>query len=154
MRLFLAIDLPPEAKKSVARQLADLRREYPYFRWVDPENYHLTLHFFGDVKPEKINQWMSDLVYDMPTFYLYSSELDLFIKDNLTLYIGFYRNKELEGLVKKIKEKSALGTSRRFVSHLTFGRYRIPSKQQYLLIKKKLKKSSLDVEFSRRHNSL
>lgn len=148
MRLFLAIDLPEATKKSVEKQLSPLRKQYPSFRWVDPENYHLTLHFFGDVRSaDKISQWMSDLVYDVPSFYLYSLELGLFIKDSLTLYIGFQRNKILERLVKRIKERSALGTSRRFVSHLTFGRYRIPSKQQYLLIKKKLKNFALDIEF-------
>lgn len=148
MRLFLAIDLPEEAKKTVEEQLLPLQREYPYFRWVDAVNYHITLHFFGDVSsPDKIIQFMNELVYDIPLFYLYSSELGLFIKDNITLYIEFKRNKILEGLIKRIKEKSALGTSRRFLSHLTFSRYRIPSKQQYLLIKKKLKNFTLDIEF-------
>lgn len=148
MRLFLAIDLPNEAKKTVEQQLLPLQREYPYFKWVDSMNYHITLHFFGDVgSPDRIIQSMNDLVYDMPSFYLYSSELGLFIKDKITLYVEFQRNKTLEKLVKRIKERSALGTSRKFVSHLTFSRYRIPSKQQYLLIKKKLKNFTPDIEF-------
>ncbi len=148
MRLFLAIDLPDEAKKAVEKQLLPLKREYADFRWVEPENLHLTLHFFGDVKnSDKIVEFMNDLVFDIPTFHLYSSELGLFIKNNITLYIGFQRNKILERVVRGIKERSALGTSRKFVSHLTFSRYRIPSKQQYLLIKKKLKNFALDIEF-------
>lgn len=148
MRLFLAIDLPGQAKKSIEKQLETFHNEYPYFRWVESVNYHLTLHFFGDVSsPDKIMEWMNDLVYDIPSFYLYSSELGLFMKDNLTLYVRFQRNKILESLVKRIKERSALGTSRKFVSHLTFGRYKIPSKQQYLLLKKKLKKFDLDTDF-------
>lgn len=148
MRLFLAIDLPDEAKKAVEKQLLPLQREYPYFKWVDSLNYHITLHFFGDVaKPDKIIRFMNELVYDIPQFYLYSSELGLFIKDKITLYVEFQRNKALEKMVKRIKERSALGTSRKFVSHLTFSRYRIPSKQQYLLIKKKLKNFDPDIEF-------
>ncbi len=148
MRLFLAIDLPTETKKTIEKELRPLHQQYPNFRWVEQNNYHLTLHFFGDVKsPDGIIRFMNELVYDIPSFYLYSSKLGLFIKDNITLYIGFHRNKTLEGLVKRIKEKSALGTSRKFVSHLTFGRYRIPSKQQYLLLKKKLKNFVLDIEF-------
>ncbi len=148
MRLFLAIDLPGETKKAIAGQLKSFQQQYPNFRWVESSNYHLTLHFFGDIsKQDKIIQFMNDLVYDIPSFYLYSAELGLFIKDSITLYIGFQRNKLLEQLVKKIKEKSALGTSRKFVSHLTFGRSRIPSKQQYLLLKKKLKNFPLEIEF-------
>ncbi len=150
MRLFLAIDLPGLAKRQVANQLLRFKREYPYFRWVEAANYHLTLHFFGEVSSaDKISRFMNDLVYDTPSFYLYSLGLDLFIKDNIALYLEFKRNKILEKLVRRIKEKSALGTSssRKFVSHLTFSRYRIPSKQQYLLIKKKLKNFIPDIEF-------
>lgn len=148
MRLFLAIDLPEETKKRVNAQLEPFYRQYPDFRWVDQANFHITLHFFGDVSnPDKIIKFMNELVFDIPSFYLYVADLDLFIKDNITLYIRFHRNKILEELVKRIKERSALGTSRKFVSHLTFGRYRIPSKQQYLLIKKKLKNFKLDTEF-------
>jgi len=148
MRLFLAIDLPEDVKKNIEKQLISFRREYPYFRWVETPNLHMTLHFFGEVgDSDKINKLLEELLYDIPTFYLYSSKLGLFIKDNITLYISFYKNKTLENIVKRIKERSAKSTSRSFVPHLTFSRYRIPSKQQYLLIKKKLKNFALDAEF-------
>lgn len=49
-RLFLAIDPPP----AVADAIADLRSETLDGRWTDPEQYHLTLRFIGDVAEEKI----------------------------------------------------------------------------------------------------
>lgn len=44
-RLFTAIEIPPE----VGEALAMLRGGLPGARWIDPENYHLTLRFIGDI---------------------------------------------------------------------------------------------------------
>lgn len=44
-RLFTALELPTEIRES----LAMLRGGLPGARWIDPENYHITLRFIGDV---------------------------------------------------------------------------------------------------------
>ena len=44
-RIFTGLEIPPE----VAQSLAMLRGGLPGARWIDPENYHLTLRFIGDV---------------------------------------------------------------------------------------------------------
>ena len=44
-RLFSAIEIPRE----VAERLILLRAGLTGARWIDPENYHLTLRFIGDV---------------------------------------------------------------------------------------------------------
>ncbi len=44
-RLFTALEIPPE----IGQSLVMLRGGLPGARWVDPENYHLTLRFIGDV---------------------------------------------------------------------------------------------------------
>ncbi len=44
-RIFTGIEIP----SGVAQSLAILRGGIPGARWVDPENYHLTLRFIGDV---------------------------------------------------------------------------------------------------------
>jgi RNA 2',3'-cyclic 3'-phosphodiesterase len=44
-RIFTGLELPSD----VAQSLAMLRGGLPGARWIDPENYHLTLRFIGDV---------------------------------------------------------------------------------------------------------
>jgi 2'-5' RNA ligase len=44
-RLFTGLEIPQD----VAEALAMLRGGLPGARWIDPENYHLTLRFIGDV---------------------------------------------------------------------------------------------------------
>jgi RNA 2',3'-cyclic 3'-phosphodiesterase len=44
-RLFTALEIPPD----IGTTLSMLRGGLPGARWIDPENYHLTLRFIGDV---------------------------------------------------------------------------------------------------------
>ena len=44
-RLFTGVEIPP----AVSRSLAMMRGGLPGARWIDPENYHLTLRFIGDI---------------------------------------------------------------------------------------------------------
>jgi 2'-5' RNA ligase len=44
-RLFTGLEIPGD----IGRSLASLRGGLPGARWVEPENYHVTLRFIGDV---------------------------------------------------------------------------------------------------------
>jgi 2'-5' RNA ligase len=44
-RLFTGLEIP----RDVADALAMMRGGLPGARWIDPENYHLTLRFIGDI---------------------------------------------------------------------------------------------------------
>ena len=44
-RIFTGLELPAD----IAQSLSLLRGGLPGARWIDPENYHLTLRFIGDV---------------------------------------------------------------------------------------------------------
>jgi 2'-5' RNA ligase len=44
-RLFIGLEIPPQ----VANALASLRGGLPGARWIDPEFYHITLRFIGDI---------------------------------------------------------------------------------------------------------
>ena len=44
-RLFTGVEIPAD----IGQALGMLRGGLPGARWIDPENYHLTLRFIGDV---------------------------------------------------------------------------------------------------------
>jgi RNA 2',3'-cyclic 3'-phosphodiesterase len=44
-RLFTGIEIPAE----IGLQLSSYRGGLPGARWIDPENYHITLRFIGDI---------------------------------------------------------------------------------------------------------
>ncbi len=54
LRLFLALDLPAEHRREIARRAAALEGDLPAARWVRAENLHLTLAFLGNTERERI----------------------------------------------------------------------------------------------------
>lgn len=56
-RLFIALELPPNALEAVKQAQADLSRLIPPHaaRWVRPEGIHLTLKFLGEAPVEQID---------------------------------------------------------------------------------------------------
>ena len=57
-RLFTGLEIPPE----VSQSLSTLRGGLPGARWIDPENYHVTLRFIGDIDGMIANEIASTLV--------------------------------------------------------------------------------------------
>ena len=56
LRVFCAIELPPEVRAQAARYIESLRKAVPDVRasWDREEKLHLTLKFFGDVEEQRI----------------------------------------------------------------------------------------------------
>ncbi len=152
MRLFIGIDLPDKAKKEISEQIEPLRLKYPDFNWIDSVNYHLTIHFIGESQHVKlIEEKIKNCLFDQFSFYLYAYNIDLFLGQKIILYLTFRREKKLEEMAEKLKINLKSFDQKnedvKFVAHLTLARYRIPSKQQYLLIKKTVEKKQIEVEF-------
>lgn len=53
MRLFIALNLPKKERQRIHRVSRPLRERDLPVRWVDPENYHVTLKFLGEVHPDR-----------------------------------------------------------------------------------------------------
>jgi len=150
MRLFLAIEISTKVKNEISEALSDLRKDYPQLIWTEPNNYHLTIFFIGETdKVEKIKKAIEDLVFDQESFYLYSTNCGIFIKNKIITYLNFRREKKLEELNNKISDhfSSMQNSQLKFVPHLTFARGKVPSKQQYFVLKKKLENTDIDTEF-------
>jgi 2'-5' RNA ligase len=56
-RLFTGLEIPAE----VGHMLSNLRGGLPGARWIDPENYHVTLRFIGDIDGVSANEIASML---------------------------------------------------------------------------------------------
>ena len=54
VRVFAGIELPPEIRTAIEVATAPLRTTIPGFRWVPPENLHLTIVFLGWVDPDDV----------------------------------------------------------------------------------------------------
>jgi len=143
MRVFLAIDLPGKVKSDLENQLTEIKREYSMIDWIPSENYHVTINFFGEINNiNKIVDRLKKIFFDKKTFYLYSIMAGLFINKKIVIYLNFRKEKELLSIERQIsKEKTG------YIPHLTLARYRIPSKQQYFVLKKRIERLKIDISF-------
>lgn len=150
MRLFLAIDIPDNIKSKLERQVNFLKKQYPQFNWVSAENFHITIHFFGERDDlEKIKEKINKLIWNQFIFHLYSLNVDVFVNNKLVVYLNFRREKKIEELAQIIKSNFDinLANSKKFIPHLTLARGPRSSKQQYFALKRKLSKTKIDIFF-------
>jgi 2'-5' RNA ligase len=54
MRLFVAMDIPEDVRKSLATLVVNLRRAFQSARWARIEGLHVTLKFIGETLLEKV----------------------------------------------------------------------------------------------------
>ncbi|MBO0905339.1 RNA 2',3'-cyclic phosphodiesterase [Jiella sonneratiae] len=123
-RLFTALEIPQD----IAVSLSLLRGGLPAARWIDPENYHLTLRFVGDVEPRLADEIVAVLDrIDRPSFRLALSGLGAFgSKKPHSVYAEVAPSAELAALQADIDRAfKRLGLSpdqRKFVPHVTLAR--------------------------------
>ena len=67
-RLFTGVEIPAD----VAQDLAIMKGGIEGARWIDPDNYHLTLRFVGDIPDRMADELTAELqrVVAMPAFNL------------------------------------------------------------------------------------
>jgi len=142
MKTQLMIELSDKTKKQIVDQLADFRKLYPQFQWGRIEDYNILVHSFGEFSDKKSTiKLLETALYDKNTFYLYSFEVAMTIQNNISIFIDFRREKEIERISESINEVE------KFVPRLILAKYKIPSKQQYFVIKKRLSNLEVDISF-------
>lgn len=81
VRAFLAIDLPLELKKKLSEVKKVELPERIRGKWVETENFHLTLHFFGNLEEkvlEKVSKKLEEFFKEFSAFSLELTEIGTF----------------------------------------------------------------------------
>ncbi|NVN10642.1 RNA 2',3'-cyclic phosphodiesterase [Nguyenibacter vanlangensis] len=126
MRLFVAFEIGPPLRDAMAA----LRGSLGGVRWTEPETYHLTLRFIGEVRErarqEEIHHALAAirapsclLVPEGPGLFAHGEGRD-------TLWIGIARTDALMHLQRKIdtaltRAGIAIADRRKFIPHVTIG---------------------------------
>lgn len=125
-RLFSAVEIP----RSVADRLTLCRAGLSGARWIDPENYHLTLRFIGDVDgvtARDFTQALGDI--EAETFELRLNGLGSFGgRKPRAIFAGIAPSDRLENL-QRANERAAREAGlppegRNFAPHVTLARLR------------------------------
>ncbi len=125
-RLFTALEIPTD----IARQLAMLQNGLPGARWIEQENFHITLRFVGDIDRASAGE-LAQALEKVKTraFTLQLSNLDVFgnAKPH-SLFAGVRRNEALSDLRAEhdgiCRRLGLPGDARKFTPHVTIARLR------------------------------
>lgn len=149
MRIFLGIKLPEKTAKLIQKSIVPLQQKYYTARWVQPKNFHLTVTFIGEVPDyKKLIPKIEKAIFDVRPFTLDLKGGGIFQRDALVLFIEAYRQKALEKLAEDLN--IALlhrPLEYRYIPHITIGRARNPSKQQYVHMKKLFEELEIEHNF-------
>ena len=136
-RLFTALEIPRDA----ALSLSLLRGGLPGARWIDVENYHLTLRFIGDVEGHVADEIANGLDrVRRPSFAVRLSGVGAFgSKKPHAIWAGVAPSAELSALqaeIERICQRTGRpAEARKYTPHVTLARLKNASPQdvaQYL----------------------
>jgi 2'-5' RNA ligase len=125
-RLFIGLEVPD----LVGQGLSFLRGGLPGARWIDPDNYHVTLRFLGDIDDRTANE------IELLLGSIRQSDVEV-VLDGLDVFGGarprslFVRVKpspeltELQADLERLSRRAGLpAESRKFTPHITLARLR------------------------------
>lgn len=129
LRLFVGIGFPPALKLRLSLLCAGL----PGARWVDPDNFHLTLRFIGETGEDVAADIDAALArVKARRFSLQLAGIGLFASGERarTLWVGIERHPDLVALRDKV-EQALIRTGlppepRKFAPHVTLARLNNP----------------------------
>jgi 2'-5' RNA ligase len=130
-RLFTALEIPSE----IGQSMAQLRGGLPGARWVDPENYHLTLRFIGDID-DALGDEIADLLGQVARrkFSLRIDGLDSFGGHKPRAVVAAVQPVtelvELQAEHERIMQRVGLQPERKYKPHVTLARLRDTSSRQ------------------------
>jgi 2'-5' RNA ligase len=132
LRLFIAVDLSPEARAVLRDTQARLQHQRLPVRWVDPLGAHITLKYLGDVKQpqtEVITAHMHEIGGRHQPFTLRTGALGAFpdLQRTRVVWLALHGEREALGRLRDDVEHmiAPLGfptEARPFAPHITLGR--------------------------------
>ncbi|MEF2071541.1 RNA 2',3'-cyclic phosphodiesterase [Consotaella aegiceratis] len=131
-RLFTAVEIPRDA----ALSLSFLRGGLPSARWIEPENYHLTLRFIGDIEARLADEVVAALDrVERPSFTLALRGVEVFgSKKPHSLYAGVEPSPALDALQadidRTLRRLGVASDQRKFTPHVTIARLKQPKPEE------------------------
>lgn len=130
VRAFLAIDLDDDLKPKIYRIIKEFKKIDTKIKYVELENLHLTLKFFGEIDSEGLGlleKTIDDVISDFEPFDVKIKGCGAFPNNShiKVIWIGIEGDEIIRKLHDKLdKEFARLGLDKdkKFSTHLTIGR--------------------------------
>ncbi len=141
-RSFAAIFPPPEVRRRVCELSDEIKKAAPGVKWVERDNIHLTLRFFGNLTDEQLQSagaCMLEAARQEGPFTVRLAALGAFptLSRARVIWVGIEEGKEplvrlADALELRFVEAGLGRTDKPFSPHLTIGRIKIPQRNPKL----------------------
>jgi len=131
MRLFIALNIPKKQRERIHRATRPLRDGGLPVRWVEPDHYHITLKFLGEVRREQVALIEEAVVKVAAATRAFDTDLSGFgafptIRRPRVIWLGVGANPELRCLKQDLEwglgDAGFPAETRAFHPHVTLGR--------------------------------
>jgi RNA 2',3'-cyclic 3'-phosphodiesterase len=138
-RIFVAVKIQPDADMLMMLAQLEATLAKDKIKWVDTENLHLTLHFFGETPDEKVDEIalaLENVAFTNP-FEIQFTKPGIFGSEYKprVIWLGLHDNEPLIKLENEISlaiEPLGYQSDRQnFVPHLTLGRINFLNDRKY-----------------------
>lgn len=150
MRAFIAIDFPDEIKKELIK-VQEQFRDIIKAKFVEPENFHLTLKFLGELSDYQVNQVKNVLKkIKFKKFQATLGSCGFFSTSFIrVLWVALEPRDKFFELHKKIEEvlsELKIKKEEKFESHVTLARIKSVKKEEFLKKIREVKVKPLSFE--------
>ncbi|MPM26479.1 RNA 2',3'-cyclic phosphodiesterase [bioreactor metagenome] len=144
MRVFIGIKLPEVSKGQLVAVQEEVKRASLKGSFADPDNFHLTVRFIGEVDPDQksaIETVLARCAAEQSPFLIETNGLGYFFKKNKwIIWMGIKENSQLQQLYDQLNaslqgEEMPLADEVAFIPHLTLGRGIVLSQEWEVLSK-------------------
>lgn len=131
MKVFIGVKLPSSVKKQLVDFQKEVIRASIKGSFTDPNNFHLTMRFIGEVDPDQrsaIETGLARCAESQLPFLVETNGLGYFSKRNKWIvWLGTKENSRLQQLYEQLNDsllgqKVAMADEVAFIPHLTLGR--------------------------------
>ena len=145
MRIFIAFDVPDDAKECMAKVQGKIGDDFAEIRWVKKEQMHLTLKFLGEAQPDIVNKIKDELrKIRFNPFMVYLGSIGVFPSEDYirVVWVGLEPEDKVIELQRGIDEKlkELFKKEKDFKAHITLGRVKyVGNKEEFVNKLKKIK---------------
>jgi 2'-5' RNA ligase len=143
MRTFLALEVPPQLLDRIIEVQEKLKHTDAPIKFVEPDNLHFTVKFFGDVNPDQVEQIKNittQKLQNVGSFTMHIRGTGVFpnINSARVLWLGVEDAEPFSNLQQNMdKEWDRMGfrKERSYIPHLTIGRVKGGQNKEILIQK-------------------
>ncbi|HML05288.1 MAG TPA: RNA 2',3'-cyclic phosphodiesterase [Methanobacterium sp.] len=145
MRVFLAIEIDEKLKNKISEVQKEFAKSDAPVKYVETENLHFTLKFFGEIDDNKLNdvtKVIENKIKNHESFKVSIKKTGVFPNESYVrvLWLGMENVEPFSNLQKDLDEdfvKMGFKKERSYIPHLTIGRVKGARNKEELLSKLK-----------------